>query len=79
MHLIFFPTLPAWCIEVAYPNMTYLRLWHMPLKAAPYICIEPWSSLPSRLNIVEDIESQPDLTKLELGRLYSNEVIIRIS
>ena len=44
-------------ICVTYPNMTYLGIWHMPKTDAPYICIEPWSSLPSRKNVVEDLET----------------------
>lgn len=45
--------------------------WHMPETDAPYICLEPWSSLPSRQDVVEDLETQPDLIRLEAGKAYT--------
>lgn len=45
--------------------------WHMPKTDAPYICLEPWSSLPSRQDIVEDLEGQPDLIALDAGKTYT--------
>lgn len=44
--------------------------WHMPKTDAPYICLEPWSSLPSRQDVVEDLETQSDLIALEAGKTY---------
>lgn len=44
--------------------------WHMPGTDAPYICLEPWSSLPSRQDVVEDLETQPDLISLAPGHIY---------
>lgn len=57
-------------ICIHYPDMKYLGLWHAPHKAASYICIEPWSSLPSRKGIVEDLEQQKDLLSLPAGEVY---------
>ena len=65
-------------ICVTYPNMSYLGIWHMPKTDAPYICIEPWSSLPSRKDVVEDLETQPNLISLESGCEYENEFMIKI-
>lgn len=59
-------------IQVSYPDMPYLGLWHMPNTDAPYICIEPWSSLPSRKGIIEDLAKQPDLLSLPAGEIYTN-------
>lgn len=47
--------------------------WHMPKTDAPYICLEPWSSLPSRQGVIEDLEKQEDLIRLE-----SQETCIRV-
>lgn len=44
--------------------------WHMPKTDAPYICLEPWSSLPSRQDVVEDLETQSDLIALDPGKTY---------
>ena len=65
-------------ICVTYPNMTYLGIWHMPKTDAPYICIEPWSSLPSRKNVVEDLETQPGLVVLEARCEYENGFTIEV-
>ena len=65
-------------IAVSYPEMDYLGIWHAPKTDAPYVCIEPWSSLPSRKNVVEDLKSQPDLISLEGGRTYWNHWEIRV-
>ena len=65
-------------IRVTYPDMSYLGLWHMPKTDAPYICIEPWSSLPSRKGIIEDLEKQPGLVALESECEHENHWSIEI-
>ena len=57
---------------VSYPQMTYLGIWHKPHSDAPYVCIEPWSSLPSRDGVVEDLAAQPGLVALNAGETYEN-------
>ena len=47
-----------------------LGIWHWPHAEVNYVCIEPWSSLPSRKNIVEDLETQPGLLSLDAGKVY---------
>ncbi len=59
-------------VRVTYPQMRYLGVWHKPHSDAPYVCIEPWSSLPSRDGVVEDLASQPGLIALEAGKTYEN-------
>lgn len=59
-------------IQVSYPDMAYLGLWHMPHTDAPYICIEPWSSLPSRKGVIENLETQDNLISLGAGESYEN-------
>lgn len=65
-------------VRVTYPDMKYLGFWHRPHTDAPYVCIEPWSSLPSRKGIVEDLATQPGLMKLEAGAEYNNTWSIEI-
>ena len=60
-------------VTVAYPDMTYLGLWHRPKTDAPYVCIEPWSALPSYAGKVDDLETKPDMTVLDTGEVYRNE------
>lgn len=65
-------------VRVEYPQMDYVGFWHMPHTDAPYICIEPWSSLPSRQDIIEDLAKQPGLIRLEAGKIYENSWTIQI-
>lgn len=60
-------------VEVGFPDMKYLGFWHMPLTDAPYVCIEPWSTLPSREGILEELDKQPDMISLEGLGTYSNK------
>ena len=65
-------------IRVTYPDMDYIGFWHKPKTDAPYVCIEPWSSLPSRKGIVEDLASKPDLIHLQVGTEYENQYVIEV-
>jgi len=65
-------------VRVTYPNMSYWGIWHMPKTDAPYVCIEPWTSLPSRKGIVEDIAKQSDLISLNPNCEYENQIAIEI-
>lgn len=65
-------------IQVLFPQMRYLGLWHKPKSDAPYICIEPWTSLPSRKNVVEDLAKQEDLVSLSPHEYYENQWEIEI-
>lgn len=65
-------------ITVSYPQMDYIGFWHMPRTDAPYVCIEPWSSLPSPKGEKTVLEAQGDLLQLEAGGLYRNAWSIKI-
>lgn len=60
-------------VKIRYPQMKYLGIWHTPRSEAPYVCIEPWSSLPSRQGIIEDLEKQEDLVSVEENGVYHNQ------
>lgn len=59
-------------VTVSYPDLPYLGLWHAPKTEAPYLCIEPWTSLPSRQDIVEEFRCKSDLIRLKGGKVYEN-------
>lgn len=65
-------------VTVRYPGMDYLGLWHMPKTDAPYVCIEPWCSLPSRKGAIAVFEEQEDLIRLPAGDTYRNVWTIQI-
>ncbi|MBR2894439.1 MAG: aldose 1-epimerase family protein [Oscillospiraceae bacterium] len=60
------------------PNMNYLGIWHTPETEAPFVCLEPWVSLPSRDGVVEDFSQQGDLVGLNVGETYHNTWSITI-
>lgn len=65
-------------VTVSYPNLPYLGLWHAPKTEAPYICIEPWTSLPSRQGVVEEFRYKYDLIRLGAEAFYENTWSIKV-
>lgn len=65
-------------VHVTYPDVEYLGLWHAVETDAPYVCVEPWSSLPSRKDIIEDLETQPSIMSLESGKQHVCRIGIEI-
>lgn len=65
-------------VKVCFPQMEYLGLWHWPKTAVNYVCIEPWSSLSARVDVIEDLETQEDLLSLNAGETYRNTWTITI-
>lgn len=59
-------------ITLSYPQMPYLGIWHWPKTDAPYVCIEPWSSLPGRHAVAEELTCKSDLIHLPPGKTYEN-------
>lgn len=65
-------------LTLSCPKMRYLGVWHQPKTDAPYVCLEPWVSLPSRQDVVEDLSQQNDLVSLDPGERYENRWTITI-
>lgn len=65
-------------LTVSFPDMPYIGFWHRPQTNAPYVCIEPWSSLPGRQDVVEDLSCRSDLIHLKAGEHYINTWFIKI-
>lgn len=64
-------------VYIKYPNMEYLGIWQTPELSPDFLCIEPWTSLPARDGIIEDIEKQ-GLVSLEPSKEYINTWSISI-
>jgi galactose mutarotase-like enzyme len=60
-------------VTLKYPQMRFLGIWHKPHVEAPYVCIEPWTSLPARKGITESVETRSDLIYLAPFAQYTNE------
>ncbi|MBR2336786.1 MAG: aldose 1-epimerase family protein [Clostridia bacterium] len=65
-------------IKVSYPNMDYLGLWHMPKTDAPYLCVEPWMTLPSPDGKPEVLETKENIGVLEPNQDFSIDFDIEI-
>ncbi len=63
---------------ISYPDMSYLGIWHRPKTDAPYVCIEPWTSLPSRQDVVEDFGCKSDMLQLPPKKSYENQWTITV-
>lgn len=59
-------------VTVSYPGMPWVGFWHAVKKKAPYVCIEPWVTLPGREGVVEDLSCISDLIRLSPARAYEN-------
>ena len=65
-------------VRACYPNMPYIGFWHWPKSDAAYVCIEPWSSLPSRQDIVEEFTCKSDMIQLNSGDFYENSWTVTV-
>lgn len=65
-------------VTVTFPDMPYLGIWHAPETDAPFVCIEPWSSLPSTDGVIDEFETKPDFITVEPEHTYTNNWSISI-
>jgi galactose mutarotase-like enzyme len=55
-------------VTVGLGNYKVLSLWSAP--ESTYVCIEPWTSLPSRQDIVEEFTCKSDMLQLAANKTY---------
>ena len=65
-------------LKVSYPQMPIIAFWQYAHRKCPYICFEPWSALPGRQDIIEDISLKEDLIHLPPNEFYSNTWSVEI-
>ena len=65
-------------VTVTYPDMKYLGFWHKPQSEAPYVCIEPWTSVPADDGKVDALETKRDMFHLASGGVNKHEFTITI-
>ena len=66
-------------ITVSYPNMRYVGFWHKPYSDAPYVCVEPWTSLPSTEGEIEEMINKKDFETLRPNETYTNVITINLN
>lgn len=65
-------------VKVTYPQMPYVGFWHMPKTTAPYLCIEPWATLPGRDGIIEELSQYPDAFVAQPGETVCNDWSVEV-
>lgn len=65
-------------LEMGFKGFPYFGIWHMPHTDAPYVCLEPWTSLPSRQGVIEELSEKEDLLMLPPGAEYENEWFVTV-
>ncbi len=66
-------------VTVSFPGMQYVGFWHMDHTDAPYVCVEPWCSLPAADGKATVFEEKEDLLRCKPGEVYSNTWTITIN
>ena len=66
-------------VRLSYPEMPFVGLWHKPHSDAPYVCIEPWTGLPSVDGKVDDLATKTPMHTLEPQEAYRNVYTITFS
>ena len=64
-------------VEIA-DEMKYVGIWHAPKTEAPYVCIEPWTSVPAYDGVVDDLDTKRDMFRLSKNQTYSLEWSITV-
>ena len=59
-------------VRVEYPQMPYVGFWQFDKGEPQFLCIEPWSTLPGRQNVIEELSAFPDIICVSSGGEYTN-------
>jgi len=65
-------------VAVEYPGTKWCAFWHKNNVEAPYVCVEPWFTLPGH-EALDDIAKREDSLILESGKSACHNMIIAIS
>lgn len=65
-------------VTVHFPQLPYFGIWHKNKSDAPYVCIEPWTCLPGREGVIEDLRYRNDMIRLPKGGSWETEWTISV-
>ena len=65
-------------VRLDYKGFRNLGIWHKPKTDAPYICIEPCTSIPAYEGKIDDLETKEQMEKLKAGERYDASFSITI-
>lgn len=62
-------------VEVLYEDAPFLAIWHCVGKAVPFVCIEPWWTLPGYEGEITDIDKRDDYLRLSPGEKRTHRMV----
>lgn len=65
-------------IIVTFPDTAYCALWHKVKAEVPFVCIEPWTSLPGWEGRVTDIAEKKDYNALKPGARREHQLTVTV-
>lgn len=65
-------------VEMRYEDFPFIGFWHAVETDAPYVCLEPWSALPSVDGELTALESKPNMTHVPVGESASKAFVMKI-
>ena len=65
-------------VIVTFPDTAYCALWHKVKMQVPFLCIEPWTSLPGYEGQITDLEDRSDYNRLAPGGYREHHLTITI-
>lgn len=65
-------------VTVCFPDMPYVGFWQVAKPDTPYLCVEPWSALPGREGVTEDLSTIPGFYAIQPGESVKNEWSIEV-
>ena len=54
-------------VRVDFADFTHVGFWHKPKTDAPFVCIEPWDSVPALDGVPTVLETKPQMNRLAVG------------
>ena len=65
-------------VIVTFPDTAYCALWHKVKMQVPFLCIEPWTSLPGDEGRITDLETKQDYNALGPGGYREHRLTITV-
>lgn len=64
-------------LALSFPDAPYVGFWQPPGSCAPFLCIEPWCTLPAKEGGPAIWEQEPGLLRLLPGAIFQHRLRIR--
>lgn len=77
-HVTLRSSASARAIRVDFADFTHVGFWHMPKTDAPYVCIEPWDSVPALDGVPTVLETKPQMNRLPSGKSMEKSFTITL-